>query len=168
MSPVSRFLIFPGVCAKRSQIDSPLPSSFHAPSIWYEAVAVPQEKFLGNEISDAVANCRAGFVTFAAEASGFPALDETLQAEKSPAGTAAVTAAHEADCRNFRRDRRNMDLTRDSVTFYRDTPQAPRFWELQFEALQILAERLAEVLAFERELVRGFKESQFVPCVVAT
>ena len=34
VAPVSPFLIFPGVCAKRSQIDSPFPSSFHAPSIW--------------------------------------------------------------------------------------------------------------------------------------
>src|SRR5262249_53272864 len=33
---------------KRSQMDSPLPSSFHAPSIWYAAVAVPHTKFSGN------------------------------------------------------------------------------------------------------------------------
>ena len=34
--------MFPGVWAYVSQIDGPLPSSFHAPSIWYEAVATPQ------------------------------------------------------------------------------------------------------------------------------
>src|SRR5215469_5236569 len=48
MSPVSPRLILPGVCEKRSQIDSPLPSSFQAPSIWYDAVAVPHQKPLGN------------------------------------------------------------------------------------------------------------------------
>jgi hypothetical protein len=41
-SPVSPFLILPGVCAYVSQIEAPLPSSFHAPSIWYDEVAVPQ------------------------------------------------------------------------------------------------------------------------------
>ena len=35
-------LISPGECANVSQIDRPLPSSFHAPSIWYEARATPQ------------------------------------------------------------------------------------------------------------------------------
>jgi len=40
-------VILPGVWEKRSQIDSPLPSSFHAPSIWYDAVAVPHTKFFG-------------------------------------------------------------------------------------------------------------------------
>ena len=34
--------MFPGVWVYVSQIDSPLPSSSHAPSIWYEAVARPQ------------------------------------------------------------------------------------------------------------------------------
>src|SRR5579872_1212177 len=59
-SPVSPFLILPGVCAKRSQIDSPLPSSFHAPSIWYEAVAVPQKNPLGNVNSEGALNCGLG------------------------------------------------------------------------------------------------------------
>src|SRR5713101_2526603 len=40
--------MFPIVCANRSQIDSPFPSSFHPPSIWYAAVAVPQKKSFGN------------------------------------------------------------------------------------------------------------------------
>src|SRR5262249_9953346 len=31
-----------------SQIDGPLPSSFHAPSIWYAEVAVPQKNPVGN------------------------------------------------------------------------------------------------------------------------
>ena len=35
---MSPFRILPGLCEKRSQIDSPLPSVCHAPSIWYEAV----------------------------------------------------------------------------------------------------------------------------------
>jgi hypothetical protein len=41
-SPVSPFWIFPGVWANASQIDSPLPSSSQAPSIWYDEVATPQ------------------------------------------------------------------------------------------------------------------------------
>src|SRR5262249_9617946 len=40
--------ILPGVCANVSQIDLPLPFSFHAPSIWYAEVAVPQKKPVGN------------------------------------------------------------------------------------------------------------------------
>ena len=43
-SGVSPFLILPGMVANRSQIDSPLPSSLAAPSIWAEAVATPQAK----------------------------------------------------------------------------------------------------------------------------
>src|SRR5260370_6203053 len=110
MSPVSRFLIFPGVCAKRSQIDSPLPSSFHAPSIWYEAVAVPQKKVLGKAISEEGANCRVGaLVKAVGDDIGPAAFDETLHAEKSPAGRAAMAAALEADCSNFPHDRRNID-----------------------------------------------------------
>lgn|SRR5579859_3019119 len=35
--------------AKRSQIDSPRPSSSVAPSIWYADVATPQTNPLGNE-----------------------------------------------------------------------------------------------------------------------
>src|SRR5262245_49578806 len=38
----------PDVCEKRSQMDSPLPSSFQAPSTWYDAVAVPQLNPPGN------------------------------------------------------------------------------------------------------------------------
>src|SRR5947208_2525547 len=40
--------ILPGVWLKRSQIDGPRPSSLTAPSIWYEAVAVPHRKSGGN------------------------------------------------------------------------------------------------------------------------
>ena len=44
MSPVSPFQTAPGVWLKVSQIDGPRPSAWTAPSIWYEAVAVPQRK----------------------------------------------------------------------------------------------------------------------------
>src|ERR1041384_1270294 len=37
-----------GSAANRSQIDSPLPSASHAPSIWWAAVAVPQTNPAGN------------------------------------------------------------------------------------------------------------------------
>src|SRR3954462_206013 len=46
-SPVSPPLTRPTVCDQRSHIDSPLPSSFHPPSTWYEAVALPQRKSFG-------------------------------------------------------------------------------------------------------------------------
>src|SRR5262245_28039296 len=52
MSPVSPFLILPGVCAYVSQIDGPLPSSFHAPSIWYADVATPHKKSFGKGCVD--------------------------------------------------------------------------------------------------------------------
>src|SRR4051812_27403927 len=38
----------PGSRAKWSQLDSPLPSSLAAPSIWGAAAATPQTKFFGN------------------------------------------------------------------------------------------------------------------------
>src|SRR5262249_55370107 len=40
--------MLPGVCAYVSQIDLPLPSSFQAPSIWYDEVPTPQKNPLGN------------------------------------------------------------------------------------------------------------------------
>ena len=40
--------MLPGVWAKVSQIDGPLPSSFQAPSIWYDEVATPYRKPSGN------------------------------------------------------------------------------------------------------------------------
>ena len=46
MSPVSPFLIFPGVCAYVSQIDLPLPSASGEPSIWYaDCRETPVEPF---------------------------------------------------------------------------------------------------------------------------
>jgi hypothetical protein len=42
---VSPFSTAPGIVQKRSQIDSPRPSSRAAPSIWYDAVAAPKRKF---------------------------------------------------------------------------------------------------------------------------
>src|SRR5260370_25360610 len=47
MSPVAPPLILPTVCEKRSQLDSPFPSTFHAPSTWYAAEAIPQRNSLG-------------------------------------------------------------------------------------------------------------------------
>src|SRR4028119_565526 len=44
MSPVSPCSTLPGVWEKVSQIEGPLPPSFAAPSIWYEAVAAPHKK----------------------------------------------------------------------------------------------------------------------------
>jgi hypothetical protein len=38
----------------RSQIDSPFPSAFHAPSIWYDAVAVPHRNPSGKRRIDAL------------------------------------------------------------------------------------------------------------------
>lgn len=99
MSPVSPFLIVPAVWAKRSQMDSPLPSSFHAPSIWQEAVAVPQKNPLGNAISENELNCRAGVVAGVA----VPAFEDTLHPESRPAGRADRALALSAECRNLRR-----------------------------------------------------------------
>src|SRR3712207_9204181 len=48
MSPVSPWRTLPGVCEKVSQMEGPRPSSSTAPSIWYEAVAVPHKKPSGN------------------------------------------------------------------------------------------------------------------------
>src|SRR5215471_13522902 len=103
MSPVSPFLTLPGVCANRSQIDSPLPSSFHAPSIWYDAVAVPQKNPLGNDACAGGENCaRGGDVVV-------PAFDATLQAENSD-GIPVAAPAPRAVERKFRRVRRKAGL----------------------------------------------------------
>ena len=48
MSPVSPPSVFPGVWLNTSQIDGLRPSSATAPSIWYEAVALPNTKPCGN------------------------------------------------------------------------------------------------------------------------
>src|SRR3712207_2016073 len=48
MSPVSPWRTSPGVWEKVSQMEGPRPSSFTAPSIWYEAVAVPHRNPSGN------------------------------------------------------------------------------------------------------------------------
>src|SRR5579872_4628488 len=100
MSPVSPFLILPGVCANRSQIDSPLPSSFHAPSIWYEAVAAPQKNPLGKETWAGGENCvRGEDIDVAA-----PAFVPTSHAEKSD-GSPATAPAPRAE-RKFRSEER--------------------------------------------------------------
>src|SRR5215203_608897 len=48
MSPVALFTTLPGVCENVSQTDGARPSSLTAPSTWYEAVAVPHRKPVGN------------------------------------------------------------------------------------------------------------------------
>src|SRR5258706_12210745 len=50
MAPLSPLRTFPGVAAKRSQTLSLRPSSFAAPSIWYDAVAAPQTNSAGNDL----------------------------------------------------------------------------------------------------------------------
>src|ERR1700719_253733 len=47
MSPVSPFLVMPGVCAKRCQMLGPAPSASGEPSIWYAEVALPQRNAPG-------------------------------------------------------------------------------------------------------------------------
>src|SRR5918998_1417762 len=48
MSPVSPCRTLPGVWENVSQMEGPRPSSSTAPSIWYEAVAVPHKNPSGN------------------------------------------------------------------------------------------------------------------------
>jgi hypothetical protein len=63
-SPLSSFLMFPGVWANVSQIDRPFPSTFHAPSIWYEDVATPQWNPSGNRRSaETVASVAVVFIS---------------------------------------------------------------------------------------------------------
>src|SRR3712207_276345 len=57
MSPVLPSAMRPGVWAKVSQMLGPRPSSATAPSIWYEAVAVPQTKSGGNVDMNAPFRC---------------------------------------------------------------------------------------------------------------
>src|SRR5262245_50547858 len=65
--------MLPGVWAYRSQIDSPFPSSFQAPSIWYEDVATPHLNRSGNlrpaAVVDSIATAH-----IASSASGVPRL----------------------------------------------------------------------------------------------
>src|SRR3712207_9582337 len=66
MSPVSPWRTLPGVCEKVSQMEGPRPSSSTAPSIWYEAVAVPHKKPSGNRtifssLSDALTDGAGSF-----------------------------------------------------------------------------------------------------------
>src|ERR1700686_4115938 len=107
MSPESRFLILPAVCAKRSQMDSPLPSSFQAPSIWYEAMAVPQKNPLGKAMSaeGASADGPKWWIAELAEAGGL-AFEDRLQLESS-AGRPAAAPALSIDWINLRRVRGN-------------------------------------------------------------
>ena len=64
---------------------------FHAPSIFYAAVAVPRKKFLGNFISKELSNWLRGLASGTTLAV-CAAFDDTLQAENNPAGSAAAAA----------------------------------------------------------------------------
>jgi len=66
-------------------------------------VAVPQKKFLGNAISEEVGNFRIPLDALAAVEAALAALEESLQAEKNPAGSAAARPAPRAERTNSRR-----------------------------------------------------------------
>ena len=91
-----------------SQIDSPLPSAFHPPSIWYEAVEAPQKKFFGKVIGEGESNSCACGILRATEVAVRAAL-ETLHAENKLAGNAAAAPVAKADWANLRRVRRKAE-----------------------------------------------------------
>jgi hypothetical protein len=66
-------------------------------------VAVPQKKFFGNAISEELENCRMPLEALAAVDAALAALEESLQAEKKLAGSAAARPAPRADRTNSRR-----------------------------------------------------------------
>jgi hypothetical protein len=76
---------------------------------------VPQKKLLGNAISDDAANCRTPLDALAAVDAALASLDEFLQAEKKPAGSAAARLAPRADRTNSRRVRRKKGGSCDRV-----------------------------------------------------
>src|SRR2546430_11079344 len=75
MAPVSPLRTLPGVAQKRSQTLSLRPSSFAAPSIWYDAVAAPQTNSAGNDLVswldiDVLSDCGCGSGDVTARALG--------------------------------------------------------------------------------------------------
>lgn len=64
---------------------------------------MPQKKFFGKGISEEESNCAAWEPARAVEAAVRAAFEETLQAEKKLAGSAAAMLAARADCANSRR-----------------------------------------------------------------
>src|SRR5258707_4316454 len=75
MAPLSPLRTFPGVAAKRSHTLSLRPSSFAAPSIWYDAVAAPQTNSAGNNLVswldiDFLSDCGCGSSDVTARALG--------------------------------------------------------------------------------------------------
>src|SRR6266567_448448 len=99
-------MIFPGVCAKRSQMASPLRFSFQPPSFWKAAVAVPQKNPLGKEISEGASNWRTGVLVEIAEL----ALEAPPPHAEKTAGRLAAALALRIDCTNLRRVRGKLDF----------------------------------------------------------
>ena len=57
-APVSALCVLPGVSLNVSQIDGPRPPAVVAPSIWYDAVAVPHMNPSGNSSLDAASGAK--------------------------------------------------------------------------------------------------------------
>jgi len=66
----------PGSSAYTSQIWGPLPSSFQAPSTWYEDVAAPQTKPGGNLTTWCLSLCKAQTLSGLARPRSYGALPE--------------------------------------------------------------------------------------------
>lgn len=64
---------------------------------------MPQKKFFGNAISEEVENCRMPLDALAAVEAALAALEESLQAERKPAGSAAARPVPRTDRTNSRR-----------------------------------------------------------------
>src|SRR5262245_56259422 len=104
----------PGSCVYVSQIDRPLPSSFHAPSIWYDEVATPQRNPAGKVRAAA---CPAGLAACCGRPAGASDVEQ-------PAAAAAI----EADAA-FAKSRRDTDV--DMVVLRQLVPLATVFRGLQ-------------------------------------
>src|SRR5215831_10410645 len=118
--------MFPGACVYVSQIDRPLPSSFHAPSIWYDDVATPQKNPGGNVRP--VDAWPAGLLACC----GWPA--GAFDAEQL-----AAAAAIDADTASSANSRREMDFGM-AVTSLREA------FALSFLCVQLGVDRGNEVL----------------------
>jgi len=71
-------------------------------------VAIPQKKFLGKGISQALSNRMLREVASGAEFAAPAAFDDTLHAENKPVGRAAATPVASPDCANSRRVKRKV------------------------------------------------------------
>src|SRR5262245_12275652 len=97
--------MFPGVCAYESQIDTPLPSSSHAPSIWYAEVPTPQWNPSGNPRREA--RCiPAGKVVRGGKARASPTTGEVPERSKGESKPEGAPAPQVSVCRDpFRPNR---------------------------------------------------------------